>query len=357
MSEPAPRRWVERVIRARLLPLLLCVPAVAGAACFAVVGVSSEEQRDREWRAATPCPAAAPVDVRADCVTTLPAVIERTEAKLNKSNSDNWLYFRGDEPWDRLNVMYDTATAFEFGDHVALIWWRGDLMKVAGNHHTANEGVPRPGGTAGSIVFGILAVGFLAVSALAGYLRGRPVTVGEPMRPSAFAFLIPLAVAALWAVPLAGVRPGRAVAVPVAAVGVLVVLVLLARAWRVSGPTSPVQPRPLGPGEDIFLPVRFLQDKPLDPDLDGNHIALGAGPMSVLPHGGPGRLGGKEIPVWRFTVQGLRRPKRLTERSVPANWYVAELLYSGAQVRLAAAPADLLLLVQELERTGRRTPR
>ncbi|MFJ8009430.1 hypothetical protein [Streptomyces fagopyri] len=37
---------------------------------------------------------------------------------------------------------------------------------------------------------------------------------------------------------------------------------------------------------------------------------------------------------------------------MPAHWYVAELLDSGAPVRRAAAPADLLLLVQELERAG-----
>ncbi|WP_328912734.1 MULTISPECIES: hypothetical protein [unclassified Streptomyces] len=53
-----------------------------------------------------------------------------------------------------------------------------------------------------------------------------------------------------------------------------------------------------------------------------------------------------------FTVRGLRRPARAKERSASANWYVAELLDSGTHVRLAAAPADLLLLVKELERTG-----
>lgn len=146
MSESDPRRGVGHFVGARLLPLLLCVVTVVGAACFAVVGVSSEERRDREWRAATPCPAAAPVDVRADCVTTLPGVIERTKAKLNRSHRDSWLYFSGGRPVDRLNVSYDTAAAFEAGDHVTLTWWRGELMKVASERHTANEGVPRPGG-------------------------------------------------------------------------------------------------------------------------------------------------------------------------------------------------------------------
>ncbi|MFE5143096.1 hypothetical protein ACFRDV_36535 [Streptomyces fagopyri] len=353
MSEPAPRRRVGGFVRARLLPLLLCVVTVLGAAWFAVAGVSSEERRDREWRAATPCPAAAPVDVRADCVTTLPAVIERTMAKLDRSHRDDWLYFSGGRPVDRLNVSYDTAAAFESGDHVTLTWWRGGLMKVAGERHTANEDVPRPGDIAGGVVFCVLAGGALAVFALVRRRRdGRPVAAGEPTPPSVSGFLTPLAVAALWAVPLAGVRPGRAVALPVAAAGLLVVLVLLARAWRDSGRTPPLGPRPLPEGEDVILPARFLRDRPVDPDLLGTHIALGAGPMAVLSHGGPGRFGAEEIPVGRFTVGGLRRPKRLTERGVPAHWYVAELLDAGAPVRLAAAPADLLLLVQELERAG-----
>ncbi|MFJ8009431.1 hypothetical protein [Streptomyces fagopyri] len=61
-------------------------------------------------------------------------------------------------------------------------------------------------------------------------------------------FLTPFAVAARWAVPLAGVRPGRAVALPVAAAGLLVVLVLLARAWRGNGRAPPLGPRPLPEG-------------------------------------------------------------------------------------------------------------
>ncbi|QIY60653.1 hypothetical protein HEP85_01765 [Streptomyces sp. RPA4-2] len=353
MSESGPRRGVGHFVGARLLPLLLCVVTVVGAACFAVVGVSSEERRDREWRAATPCAAAAPVDVRADCVTTLPGVIERTKAKLNRSHRDSWLYFSGGRPVDRLNVSYDTAAAFEAGDHVTLTWWRGELMKVASERHTANEGVPRPGGIAGGVVFCVLAAGALAVFTLVRRRRdGRPVAADEPTSPSVFNFLMPLAVAAVWAVPLAGARPGRVVAIPVAAAGLLVVLVLLARAWRVSGRTPPLEPRALPEGEDVIVQARFLQDTPPDPGLQGSHIAVGAGPMAVLSHGGPGRLAGKAIPVGRFDVRGLRRPKRFTEQNVPAHWYVAELLDSGTPVRLAAAPADLLLLVRELERAG-----
>ncbi|MEU1534617.1 hypothetical protein [Streptomyces fagopyri] len=358
MSEPAPRRQVGRFVRARLLPLVLCVVTVLGAAFFAVVGVSSEERRDQEWRAAAPCPAAAPVDVRADCVTTLPAVIERAVAKLDRSHRDDWLYFSGGRPVDRLNVLYDTASAFEPGDHVTLTWWRGGLMKVASERHTANEDVPRPGDIAGGVVFCVLAGGAVAVFTLVRRRRdGRPVAAGDPTPPSVSGFLTPLAVAALWAVPVAGARPGRAVAVPVAAAGLLVVLVLLARAWRDSGRTPPLGPRPLPEGEDVILPARFLQDRPVDPDLLGTHIALGAGPMAVLSHGGPGRFGAEEIPVGRFAVGGLRRPKGLTERNVPAHWYVAELLDSGVPVRLAAAPADLLLLVQELQRAALGAPR
>ncbi|MFD8424518.1 hypothetical protein [Streptomyces sp. NPDC059668] len=353
MSESAPRRRVGTFVRARLLPLLLCVVTVAAAAFFAVVGVSSEERRDQEWRAAAACPATAPVDVRADCVTTLPAVIERTESKLNKSHRDDWLYFSGGTPVERLNVSYDTAVAFEPGDHVTLTWWRGDLMKVASGHHTANEDVPRPGGIAGGVTFCVLAAGGLAVLALVRRRRdGRPVAADEPTPPSVFDFLVPIGVAALWAVPLAGARPGRAVAIPVAVVGLLAVLVLVVRAWRLSGRTPPLRARPLPEGQDVIVPARFLQDAPVDPDLRGSHIAVGAGTMAMLPHGGPGRFGGKEIPVGRFSVQGLRRPRSLTERSVPAHWYVAELLDSQTPVRLAAAPADLLLLLQELERAG-----
>ncbi|MFE2376672.1 hypothetical protein [Streptomyces sp. NPDC059398] len=351
MGDPAPRLRAGRFIRARLLPLLLCLSAVAGATCFAVGGVSSEERRDRDWRAAAPCPASAPADPRADCVTTLPAVIERTKAELDHDNHNDWLYFRGDEPVDRLSVAYDTAAAFGPGDHVTLTWWRGDLMKVASRQHTANEDLPRPGGIAGGVVFLILAAGLLAVLLLVRRPRdGRPVTPGEPARPGVFFFPVPLAAAALWAVPLGGLRPGRAVAVPVAAVGVLTVIALLVWAWRATGRIRPVEPRPLPEGKDVFLPARFLQDRPYDPDLLGSHVVLGAGPMAVLPHGGPGRLVGKEIPEGRFTVQGLRRPKS-SERRTPASWYVAELLDSGTRVRLTAAPADLLLLVQELERT------
>ncbi|MFE4449246.1 hypothetical protein [Streptomyces sp. NPDC056796] len=346
-SAPQPGRF----IRGRLLPLILCLLALAGSAYVSVAGISSEERRDREWRAASPCPASAPADTRADCVTTLSGVVARVEATMNKNGDDDWLHFRGGEPVDRLNVLYDTATAFAPGDRVTLAWWRGDLMTVAGAHRTADENVPRPGGIAGGAVLCILAAGCLAVLVLVRRRRdGLPVVAGEPARPNASAFLVALAVAAVWAVPLAGVRPDPPVAVPVAAAGVLTVLVLLARAWRVSGRTAPVTPRPLPEGEDVFLPARFLQEAPHDPGLEGSHIVLGAGPMALLLHGGPGRFAGKEIRPGRFTVRGLRHPRRTTEHNVPAGWYVAELLDSGTPVRLTAAPADLLLLVQELER-------
>lgn len=351
MNGTAPRRRLGHVVRMRLLPLVLCVVAVAGAAFFAVAGISSEERRDREWRAAEPCPAGVAVAARADCVVTVPAVIESTRAKLNKSDRDDWLYFSGGTPVERLNVSYDTANAFEHGDHVTLTWWRGDLMRVASARHTADEDVPRPGSIAGGVVFLVLAAGVLAVFALVRPRRdGRPVAADEPLPPSVFTFLLPLVVAALWAVPLAGVRPGRTVATWVAAGGVLLVLGLLAHAWRVSGRRPPLEPRPLPPGEDVIVPAAFLQEAPRDPNLQGTHVVVGAGPMAVLYHGGPGRLGAKEIAVGRFSVQGLRRPRRLLERNVPAHWYVAELLDSKTPVRLAAAPADLLLLVQELRR-------
>ncbi|WP_328912736.1 MULTISPECIES: hypothetical protein [unclassified Streptomyces] len=129
-------------------------------------------------------------------MTMLPAVIERTKARLNRSGSDDWLYFRDGDPANRLNLSYDTAVAFGPGDHVTLTWWRGDLMKVAGKEHTANKGVPHPGRIAGGVVFCVLAVGSLAVFTLVRHPRdGLPVTAGEPRQPSVFAFLIPLAVA------------------------------------------------------------------------------------------------------------------------------------------------------------------
>jgi hypothetical protein len=254
---------------------------------------------------------------------------------------------------DRVNVSYDTAGALGPGDHVTLTWWRGDLMTVASRQYRADEGVPSPGTTAGLVVFCILAAGSFAVFLLVRHPRdGRPVTAADPAQASVSLFLNPLLVTALWTLPLAGSRPGRAVAGPVTAAGVLLVLALLAHAWPMSGRTLPVEPRPLPEGEDVFLPATFLPDTPAGRRLAGTHIVLGAGPMAVLPHGGPGRFAAKEIPVGGFTVQQMRRPERTTERNVPAHWYVAELLCSGHPVTLAAAPADLLLLVGELVRTA-----
>ncbi|MFE0177539.1 PH domain-containing protein [Streptomyces sp. NPDC059002] len=346
----APR---ARLVKARLLPLFLCVMATAGAGYVAVMGIAPEERQAREWRASVPCPATqGPADPRRDCRTTLHGVIERTAYKYNKRGEDDWLSFTGNRPTGRLNVRVETAKAFEPGDRVALTWWRGRLMTVASKEHTAEEDVPRPGSQAAVVTLALLGGSAFALLALAGRRRrGQPVAPGDRAEPTGMTFLLPIGLTALWAVPLAGLRPDAAVAVPVGAVCGLGTLALVIMAWRRTGPRGAPAPRALPRDEDVFLPARFLDDTPYNPHHLGTHIVVGKPPMAVLPHGGPGRFAAKDIPTQRLTVQGIRRP--LPTEDVPSTWNVADLLDEGTHVRLAASPANLAVLVEELERSGR----
>ncbi|MFE7312588.1 hypothetical protein ACFU7T_05665 [Streptomyces sp. NPDC057555] len=350
MSEPVARPRTERFISARLMPLLLCLLTAFGAGGVAVFGVAPEERRERQWQAATPCPTAAPVDVRADCLTTLHGVIERLETHHRSRSYDLRLHFRDSKPVKWLDVEYEADAYFAVGDRIAVTWWRGEAMRITNRQHTTDLlSVPHPVDVAVVTTLALLIInGLLIVKLGNSRRRGKPIGSG-PTEPDGLAFLRPVAATAAWTVPMAGLRPSPVIAEPVAAVCTLAVLWLTLLAWRKSGHTGPVEPRPLPEGEDLFLRAHFLEDTPYNPHLMGTHIVLGAGPMAVVPHGGPGRLAAKQIPAGRLTVQGVRGPTA-SEEYVSSHWYVADLLDDDVPVRLTAAPADLLLLVQELER-------
>ncbi|MFB7634146.1 hypothetical protein ACFC0M_24810 [Streptomyces sp. NPDC056149] len=356
-SPSAARPRTGRFVSTRLVPLLLCLLTLVGAGCVATFGLAPEERRAREWRAAAPCPTTAAADVRADCLTTLPGVVERLETQQRGEgrarHSVLRLYFRDAEPMDRLDVEFDPGAYYAPGDRTTLTWWRGHLMRITtAQQHTSDlDAVPRPGDLAVGLAFGLLLITGCTIGVLARprpQRRGQPVGPGHPAEPNGLAFLLPLAATAAWTLPMAGLRPSPPTAELVGAVCTIAVLALILLAWHLSGRARPVAPRPLPDGEDAFLRAYFLDETPYNPHHMGSHIVLGAGPMAVVPHNGPGRLAAKEIPTDRLTVQAIRGPHR-DEETVPTDWYVADLLDDGTPVRLTAAPANLLLLIQQLE--------
>ncbi|MFF3316723.1 PH domain-containing protein [Streptomyces sp. NPDC003035] len=332
------------------LALCALLLAGAGAAAWFVPAVSAEE---RAWRSALPCAAGTPAAERAECLTTLPAVIARTEANRPKQKSH--LYFADSRPLERLDVPMEAALGFEPGDHVELTWWRGTVREVAGERYVWRAHLPTAGSQAVIAAMCALAAGYPGARALLR-LRGRRLPDDEVL-PSALPYAGVLVGTALWLLPLCYLHPTTLLASPVAvtwaAVGSLATLGLLAWAWRATRVRTPGETEateaPSGEeGEAVFLAARFLEHADYNPYGFGTHIVLGGGPPAVTPHSGPGRFAAKRIPVERLAVKDVRRPRGSDGDTVPTSWHVAELDDGGRPVRLAAAPADLARIIRAL---------
>ncbi|MEU6771885.1 hypothetical protein [Streptomyces sp. NPDC046759] len=331
-------------------PLALCLLLLlcAGAVARSVAGTTAYEQA---WHAAGPCAAGQRGD---DCLSTVPAEIERTDPHPPRGRSH--LYLTGGVPRPKLEVSSGAAAAFRAGDRVELTLWRGQVMKVSGVHYVWHEHVV----TGGSMA--VLAAGLALCAAFPGArllarVRGRRRPADEVL-PSPLPFLAPVLVTAVWLLPLCYRCPtslfGSTGAMTRWAVGGLVSLGVFGWAWhatriRVPEETGTAVRAAPGPphGKDMFLSARFLEDTDYNPHHFGTHVVLGAGGPAVTPHAGPGRFAAKAIPVRRLTLRRVRRARREEAALVPHSWHVAELDDAGTSVRLAAAPDDLALLLTE----------
>ncbi|MER6051725.1 PH domain-containing protein [Streptomyces sp. NPDC001793] len=338
--------------RGRAGSLTVCALLLAlagGTACF-VPSVASYEQA---WQSAAPCTAGTPAGERSECLTTLPAVIARTEANPPKQSS--WLYFTDDRPLRRLEVSRDAAQEFQAGARVELTIWRGEVMEVAGKHYVWRDHVPTGGSVAAVAAAFALAAGYPGAQLLL-CLRGRRLPDDEVL-PSALPFAGVLVGTALWLLPLCYFffTPllSSPVAVAWAAVGSLCTLGLFSFAWRATRVRTPAEPgttegrtEETSADEEVFLAACFLEHTDYNPYRFGTHIVLGGGPLAVTPHAGPGRFAAKRIPVERLTVQDVRRARGSDGDGIPRSWHVAELDDAGVPVRLAAAPADLARVIR-----------
>ncbi|MFP8904393.1 PH domain-containing protein [Streptomyces atacamensis] len=333
--------------------LVLCVLLLSAAALVAE-SVSATAARERAWRSAVPCTSGVPAEERGECLTVLPAQVERTEARRPRKQSR--LYFSGGRPMERLEVSYEAAQEFRPGDRVELTLWRGEVMEAAGERHVWREHVPTPGSTAVVAAVLALAAGWPGTRVLLR-LRWRRLPDDEALPPE-LPFAGALAGTALWVLPLAYFHPAGPFGSPAGAVwaatGSLITLGLFARAWRatrVHPPGgAPGAGKPAGEEAEVFLAARFLEHTDYNPYSFGTHVVIGGGPPSVTPHSGPGRFAAKPIPVERLTLKEVRRVRGGDREAVPGDWHVAELDDAGRPVRLAAAPGDLARILRELER-------
>ncbi|MFF2961966.1 PH domain-containing protein [Streptomyces sp. NPDC057963] len=346
--------------------LCLCalLLACAGAVAWSVPNTASHF---RAWKSATPCTAEVAATERGDCLTTVPAVIARTEANQPKRSS--WLYFAHGRPLDRLAVSREDAQGFRPGDRVELTVWRDAVRVVSGEHYVWREHIPAGGEPAVVAAVLALAAGYPGARVLVR-LRGRRLPDDEVL-PSALPFVGVLVGTALWLLPLCYLHPtaplASATAITWAAAGSLVTLGLSAWAWRATRVSTPGAAGEAGEAreareareaggtegsggkEEVFLAARFLEHTDYNPHGFGTHVVLGDGPPAVTPHPGPGRFAARRIPVERLTVKDLRRVRGSDGDTVPSSWHIAELDDAGEPVRLAAAPADLTRIIRELD--------
>ncbi|WP_157867923.1 PH domain-containing protein [Streptomyces prasinus] len=244
-----------------LVSVLLLV--LAGAVAHSVPGTDAYL---RDWRSAERCTAETPAAERGEtCWTTVPAVIEHTEPSKGKGAS--WLYFADARPMERLSVRREAAEAFHEGDEVELTVWRGNVKKVAGEHHTWREYDAPPGLTAASAALLVLIAGYPAARVLVRVRRRRRPD-GEEL-PPVLPFVAVLAGTALWLLPLCYLHPTTLFASRLTTVwpvaGALVSLALLTWAWHAtrfrepeeSGPVEggPVEGEPVegGPGRGAMV--------------------------------------------------------------------------------------------------------
>lgn len=346
--------------RGSAVSLGLCVLLLAGAG-LAALFVPIAESEKQAWRSATPCTARTPAAERGECLTTVPAVIERIEVGSGKQSS--WVYFADDEPLDRLPVSREGARGFQPGDSVELTVWRREVREITGEHHVWREHFPGAGDIAVVAAACALAAGYPGAKVLLRR-RGRRLPDDEVL-PSALPFAGALVGTALWLLPLSFLHPMTVLDSPVtvawAATGSLATLGLFAWAWRATRIRTPETAAATGarresPGEDVFLAARFLESTDYNPNGFGTHIVLGGGPPAVTPHSGPGRFAAKPIPVERLAVKDVRRVRGSDGDAVPRGWHIAGLDDAGTPVRLAATPADLTRITRELDRSATPEP-
>ncbi|WUR81682.1 PH domain-containing protein [Streptomyces phaeochromogenes] len=361
--------------------LALCLLLLGGAG-LAASFVPSTASGERAWRSATPCTAGTPAAERDECLTTLTAVIARTEATRSRSKG-SWLYFVDGRPMERLAVSSDGARMFGPGDSVELTVWRGEVREVVGERQVYRLHVPASGDLAVVAAVCLLAAGYPAARVLLR-LRGRRLPDDEVL-PSAVPFAGALVGTALWLLPLAHLHPTTLLTDPVAitwaATGSAATLAFLVWAWRATRVRTPGEIDATGVTEvmevtgvseatgvargtgeagwfaeeeageaedDVFLAARFLEHTDYNPYGFGTHVVLGGGPLAVTPHPGPGRFAAKPVPVERLAVKEVRRVRGGDGDTVPSGWHIAELDDAGTPVRLAAAPDDLSRILREL---------
>jgi PH (Pleckstrin Homology) domain-containing protein len=343
--------------------LALCVLLLGGAG-LASWFVPDAASGERAWRSATPCTSGTPAAERDECLTTLTAVIARTDATWSRSRS-SWLYFADGRPMERLAVSSDGARMFGPGDSVELTVWRGEVREVVGERHVYRLHVTASGDLAVVAAVCLLAAGYPAARVLLR-LRGRRLPDDEVL-PSALPFAGALVGTALWLLPLGYLHPTTLLTDPVAitwtAAGSAATLAFLAWAWRATRVRTPGEIDATGVAgatggaggfaeetekDDVFLAARFLEHTDYNPYGFGTHVVLGGGPLAVTPHPGPGRFAAKSVPVERLVLKEVRRVRGSDGDTVPSSWHIAELDDAGTPVRLAAAPADLTRILREL---------
>ncbi|MBO2445979.1 PH domain-containing protein [Actinomadura barringtoniae] len=335
----ADRQWV---------PVSICLLLLLSAGLLALM-VPYQERESRAWRSASACSATTPQNARKDCLDTAAGTIDRTMVDCGK-HGESWLYFAGNEPLQWAGVGCEDARAFRQSDRVAVTFWHDQVVKVAGTRHTYRAQPPQPGAMA-MIAAGLLLGACYPAARVLVRLRHRRRPADEVL-PTTLPFLLPILGTAVWLLPLAFLRPSGTFAIPIAAVGAVATLLLVRWAWRATAIRTPGVGAASGgptPGEDVYVRARFLDDTPYNPHEFGGYIVFGDGPMAVVLGPAAGRFGAKPIPAERITVRRVRRVVGGDGDAVPASWNVAELDDAGTPIRLAAAPADLQLLLQQLQ--------
>lgn len=329
----------------------VCVLLLAGAglAAWYVPGLASE---NRAWKAAVPCTTATPAAERGECLSTRPAVISRTD--VNSGRGSSWLYFAEGRPLNRLAVSQDAAAAFRPGDGVELTVWRHVVREVAGDRYVWRAHLTGAGEVAVVAAGCALAAGYPGARLLLRR-RGRGLLDDEVL-PSALPFAAALAGTAAWLLPLCYLHPtdpfGSTGTLVWAVSGTAATPVMFARAWRATRVRAPGDAPAAGTGTgtsgEVFLAARFLEHTAYNPHGFGTHVVIGGGPPAVTPHPGPGRFAARTIPMERLTLTHVRRVRGSDGDTVPRNWHIAEMDDAGEPVRLAAAPADLTRILDEL---------
>ena len=208
--------------------MVLLLVAAGVSAWFEPVVNSTNEA----WKAAVPCTARTPAADRAECLSSVPAVIAGT--KVGHARQQSWLYFSDGEPVDRLSVSQEGAEGFHSGDKVELTVWRHEVREVIGADHKWRDhfvGTQTPAVLAALCV---LVAGYPGALALLRR-RGRALPADEVL-PSVLPFVGTLVGTALWLLPLCYLHPtslfGSPVSITWAVAGALVTLTMLMAASR-----------------------------------------------------------------------------------------------------------------------------